>query len=101
LASTSCTVEGLCIAARGFERRWSKIPAMSGDYWPFLGRQAVRRGEISAWQLQRDYRAVHRNVYLSKRATLTALTRARAAWLWSGGDTTLTGLSAAAVLATQ
>ncbi len=74
---------------------------MSGDDWPFLGRQAVRRGEISAWQLQRDYRAVYRNVYLSKRATLTALTRARAAWLWSGGDTTLTGLSAAAVLGTQ
>jgi hypothetical protein len=74
---------------------------MNGDDWPFFGRQAVRRGEISAWQLQRDYRAVYRNVYLSKRATPTALTRARAAWLWSGGDTTLTGLSAAAVLGTQ
>jgi hypothetical protein len=74
---------------------------MNGDDWPFFGRQAVRRGEISAWQLQRDYRAVYRNVYLSKRATPTALTRARAAWLWSGGDTTLTGLSAAAVLGTR
>ena len=74
---------------------------MSGDDWPFLGRQAVRRGEISAWQLQRDYRPIYRNVYLSTRATLTALTRARAAWLWSGGDATLTGLSAAAVLGTK
>jgi Protein of unknown function (DUF559) len=74
---------------------------MSPDDWPFLGRQAVRRGEISAWRLQRDYRAVYRNVYLSKHATLTALTRARAAWLWSGGDTTLTGLSAAAILGTR
>jgi hypothetical protein len=74
---------------------------MSADDWPFLGRQAVRRGEISAWRLQRDYRAVYRNVYLSKHATLTALTRARAAWLWSGGDTTLTGLSAAAILGTR
>jgi hypothetical protein len=74
---------------------------MSPDDWPFLGRQAVRRGEISARRLQRDYRAVYRNVYLSKHATLTALTRARAAWLWSGGDTTLTGLSAAAMLGTR
>ena len=74
---------------------------MSRDEWPFLGRQAVRRGEISAWQLRRDYRPVYRNVYLSKQATLTALNRARAAWLWSGGDTTLTGISAAAVLGTK
>ena len=74
---------------------------MSADDWPFLGRQAVRRGEISAWRLQRDYRALYRNVYLSKDATLTALTRARAAWLWSGGDATMTGLSAAAVLGTK
>jgi hypothetical protein len=74
---------------------------MSGDDWPFLGRQAVRRGEISAWQLRRDYRPIYRNVYLSKQVTLTALTRARAAWLWSGGDATLTGLSAAAVLDTK
>jgi hypothetical protein len=74
---------------------------MGEDEWPFLGRQAVRRGELTAWQLQRDYRAVYRNVYLTKRSTLTALTRARAAWLWSGGDATLTGLSAAAVLGTR
>jgi hypothetical protein len=100
-ASRMCTVGTLCIGARGFDRRWSKISAMSGDDWPFLGRQAVRRGEISAWQLQRDYRAVYRNVYLSKHATMTALARARAAWLWAGGDTALTGLSAAAVLGTK
>src|ERR1700733_10679878 len=74
---------------------------MSGDDWPFLGRRAVRRGEISAWQLQRDYLPIYRNVYLSTQATLTALTRARAAWLWAGGDATLTGLSAAAVLGTK
>ncbi len=74
---------------------------MSGDDWPFFGRQAVRRGEISASRLQRDYRPIYRNVYLSKQATLTALTRARAAWLWSGGNATLTGLSAAAVLGTK
>jgi len=74
---------------------------MGGDEWPFLGRQAVRRGELTAWQLQRDYCAIYRNVYVSKRSTLTALTRARAAWLWSGGNAVLIGLSAAAVLGTR
>ncbi|WIM87263.1 DUF559 domain-containing protein [Candidatus Mycobacterium wuenschmannii] len=74
---------------------------MGEDEWPILGRQAVRRGELSTWTLQRDYRPVYRNVYVSKQATLTALTRARAAWLWSGGDATLTGISAAAVLGTK
>jgi hypothetical protein len=74
---------------------------MNGEDWPCLGRQAVRRDEISVWQLRRDYRPVYRNVYVSKQATLTALTRARAAWLWSGGDATLTGLSAAAILGTK
>lgn len=72
--------------------------AVGGDEWPFLGRQAVRRGEISAYQLHRQYRPIYRNVYLSKHAIMTALTRARAAWLWSNGNATLTGLSAAAVL---
>lgn len=75
--------------------------AVDGDEWPFLGRQAVRRGEISKYQLQRQYRPIYRNVYVAKNTTLTALTRARAAWLWSGGDATLTGLSAAAVLGTK
>ena len=74
---------------------------MGDGEWPFLGRQAVRQGVLSLWQLQCDYRPIYRNVYVSKHATLTALTKARAAWLWSGCDSTLTGLSAAAVLGTK
>ncbi len=74
---------------------------MGGDDWPFLGRHAVRAGRITARQLQKDYRAVYRNVYLPRRAPLTARTRARAAWLWAGGGATLVGLSAAAVLGTK
>ena len=69
--------------------------------WPFLGWQAVRRGDVSAYQLRTQYRAVYRNVYVPKDATLTALSRAHAAWLWCGGDATLTGLSAASVLGTR
>ena len=71
---------------------------MGGEKWPFVGQNAVRCGELTARQLQKDYRAVYRNVYLPKSAPQTALTRARAAWLWSEGRATLVGLSAAAVL---
>jgi Protein of unknown function (DUF559) len=67
----------------------------------FSGGRVVRRGELSTYQLQKNYRPLYRNVYVPKQATPTALTRARAAWLWSGGDATLTGLSAAAVLGTK
>jgi Protein of unknown function (DUF559) len=74
---------------------------MRGDDWPFLGQEAVRQGRLSARQLQKDYRAIYRNVYAPKHASLTALMRARAAWLWAGGDATLVGLSAAAVLGTK
>lgn len=74
---------------------------MRSDEWPILGRQAVREGRISAYRLRTTHRAVYRNVYLPKGAALTALTRARAAWLWSGGDAILTGLSAAAVYGTK
>jgi len=71
------------------------------DGMPFLGWQAVRRGDITAYELRKAYRPVYRNVYLPSRAALTAATRARAAWLWSGGDAVLVGRSAAAVLGTK
>ena len=74
---------------------------MGGEPWPFLGQEAVRRGQLSARQLQKDYQSVYRNVYLPNGTLLTALTRARAAWLWSAGEATLVGLSAAAVLGTK
>ena len=69
--------------------------------WPFLGNEAVARGELSAWELRTNYRSVYRNVYIAKSAALTAADRAYAAWLWCGGDATLTGMSAAAVLGTK
>lgn len=71
------------------------------DGIPFLGWQAVRRGDISRYELRKSYRPVYRNVYVPSRARLTAATRARAAWLWSGGDAVLVGRSAAAVLGTK
>ena len=71
------------------------------DDRPFLGRQAVRGGRLTTYQLRTRYRAVYRNVYVPNDATLTASSRARAAWLWAGGDAVLAGISAAAVLGTK
>ncbi len=68
---------------------------------PFLGNEAVARGELSAWELRRHYRAVYRNVYMSKSSVLTAALRARAAWLWCGGEATMIGRSAAALHGTK
>jgi Protein of unknown function (DUF559) len=68
---------------------------------PFLGQEAVARGEMTAWELRTNHRRVYQNVYIPQSAVLTAAGRARAAWLWSGGDATLTGLSAAAIHGTK
>ena len=68
---------------------------------PFLGQEAIARGYLSAWELRTYYRSVYRNVYVSKSAILTAADRARAAWLWCGGEATLIGRSAAAIHGTK
>src|SRR5918994_1450979 len=62
---------------------------------PFIGSAAVRRGELSRRGLAREHVAIYRDVYLHRDVELTALVRARAAWLATGA--TLVGVSAAAV----
>ena len=76
-------------------------PEPGMDDRPFLGRQAVRGGRLTTYQLRTRYRAVYRNVYVPNDATPTAASRARAASLWAGGDAVLAGISAAAVLGTE
>lgn len=71
------------------------------DSAPFRGSEAVRQGLLTDYQQRTKYRVVHRNVYVPTGSTLTAETRASAAWLWSGGDAVLARLSAAAVLGTK
>jgi hypothetical protein len=66
---------------------------------PFLGSTAVRRGDVTRAALARDYRAIYRDVYLPRDVELTALLRARAAYLSTGS--TLCGLSAAAAFGTH
>jgi hypothetical protein len=64
---------------------------------PFIGTEAVASGAISRRKLRSRYEPVYRNVYLAKGQKLTAVTRAKAAWLWAGRDATLGGLSASAL----
>ncbi len=66
---------------------------------PFIGSAAVRRGDITRRALTRQHRAIYRDVYLHRDIELTALLRARAAWLSTGA--TLCGLSAAAAFGTK
>ena len=64
---------------------------------PFLGTEALAAGAVSLRTLNSRYDRVHRNVYIPKGSEMTAADRAVAAWLWSGRQSTLMGLSAAAI----
>lgn len=66
---------------------------------PFIGSAAISRGEFTRRRLQRDCRAIYRDVYLRRDVELTARLRAQAAWLSSGA--LLCGLSAAAMWGTK
>jgi hypothetical protein len=63
--------------------------------------EVLASGLLSRRDLRRRYTKVHRNVHRRKDVELTAITRARAAWLWSGGRAILVGHSAAALLGSK
>lgn len=65
--------------------------------WPFTGTEALAAGLVTPHQLRTNFQLVHRNVYVPRGQKLTAVTRATAAWLWSGRAATAAGLSAAAL----
>jgi hypothetical protein len=69
--------------------------------WPFRGTEALAAGIVTPHRLRTDFEAVHRNVYIPRGKKLTPVTRAIAAWLWSGRSATLAGLSAAALHRTR
>ena len=64
---------------------------------PFLGTEALSAGLVNRYQLATRYEAVYRNVYIPRGQVLTPAQKARAAWLWSGRNATVVGLSAAAL----
>lgn len=66
-------------------------------HWPFRGTDALAAGVVTRHRLRTDFEMVHRNVYIRRGQKLTPVTRAVAAWLWSGRTATMAGLSAAAL----
>jgi hypothetical protein len=64
---------------------------------PFVGSEALASGRLTPYALRSRFVAVHRDVYIQANTPLTALTRAKAAWLWSGRRGVLAGRSAAAL----
>lgn len=56
---------------------------------------------LTRQDLRARYVKLHRNVYAPVGLQLTAVDRAKAAWLWSGREAVLVGASAAAILGTR
>jgi hypothetical protein len=51
---------------------------------PFVASEAVAAGSLTPYRLRSTCIPIHRDLYLRRGSDLTAVTRARAAWLWSG-----------------
>lgn len=64
---------------------------------PFIGSAALARGDLTPYTLRSKFSALYPDVYLPNESALTASSRARAAWLWSGGRGIVAGRSAAAL----
>jgi hypothetical protein len=64
---------------------------------PFIGSEALAAGELTPYALRSKYGALYPDVYLECGPTVTAVQRARAAWLWSGRRGVVAGQSAAAL----
>ncbi|MCV7384358.1 endonuclease domain-containing protein [Mycolicibacter longobardus] len=65
--------------------------------WPFVGTEALAAGRVTRRTLRSRHQMLYRNVYLPNGQELTPVTRAVAAWLWSGRAATVAGVSAAAL----
>jgi hypothetical protein len=66
--------------------------------WPFRGAEALHAGLLSERELRRFYAPVYPGVYAPRGVELSAVERAKAAWLWSRRNGVLAGLSASAAL---
>jgi very-short-patch-repair endonuclease len=77
------------------------VPGMTQSATPFIGTEALAAGAFTKRTLHSRNQLIHRNVYLSAGQQLTPVTRAIAAWLWSGRNATVAGMSAAALHGTD
>jgi hypothetical protein len=64
---------------------------------PFIGSEAVAAGSLTPYELRTRFRAIHRDVYIADGIEITAVVRARAAWLWSQRRGVVAGHSASAL----
>ena len=64
---------------------------------PFIGTEAIAAGRLTAYALRSRFAAIHPDVYMPKDAEVTAVTAAKAAWLWSRRRGVIAGRSAAAL----
>src|SRR3954452_23851377 len=81
-------------SARSFRGRHRRVVTIA---WPFLGTEALAAGLVSERGLSSRYDRIYRDVYAPRDCEMTAAKRGAAAWLWSGRQSTLVGLSASAV----
>ncbi|OBK46311.1 hypothetical protein [Mycobacterium sp. 1081908.1] len=64
---------------------------------PFIGSEALASGTLTRYRLRSRFVAIHPDVYVPREKDLTAVTRARAAWLWSRRRGVVAGHSASAL----
>ncbi|CCK61655.1 hypothetical protein [Mycobacterium canetti] len=64
---------------------------------PFLGSEAITSGALTRHRLRSGYTAIYPDVYVPTGASLTAWSRAQAAWLWSRRRGVIAGQSASAM----
>jgi hypothetical protein len=64
---------------------------------PFIGSEAVASGQLTPYALRSRFVPIHHDVYLPTDAEVTAVMRAKAAWLWSRRNGVIGGQSAAAL----
>ena len=71
---------------------------MQSIEWPFRAAEALETGTLTFRELRRFHAAVYPGVWVPRGVELSPVQRARAAWLWSGRDGVIAGLSASALL---
>src|SRR5215207_5663048 len=64
---------------------------------PFIGSEAVASGRLSPYALRSRFIGMCPDIYLQTDAEVTAVTRAKAAWLWSRRQGVIAGQSASAL----
>jgi hypothetical protein len=64
---------------------------------PFVGSEAIARGEVTKAELRSRYDRIFRDVYLAPGVDLTPALRAKAGWLWSRRRAVVAGFTASAL----